>query len=96
MLMLRQLWHDEGGSIVSPEVCVIGGILVIGLVVGISALQTAMNTEIEDVGDAIESFDFTPELVPIDNNSLTSQDGTPPQNKNSLIPLTADKVISGQ
>jgi Flp pilus assembly pilin Flp len=85
--MLKKLWNDEGGAVVSPELCVVGAILVVGLIVGISSVQTAISTEIEDVGEAIESFDFTPTLEPINGNLVA------PQNS-SDAPLTAADLIN--
>lgn len=87
--MLKQLWNDEGGSVVSPELCVVCGILVIGLLVGIYSVQTAMTTEINDVGEAIKSFDFTPTLDPIDGNgNLVAPDD------DDNAPLTAADLIN--
>lgn len=51
--MLRQLWADENGFIVSAELVLIATILVIGLVVGLSEVQHAIVSELNDVGEAI-------------------------------------------
>lgn len=61
--MLKQLIHDEAGFIVSAELVLIATILVIGLVVGLSEVQHAVNAELNDVGDAIgqlnQSYSFS-------------------------------------
>ena len=51
--MLRQLLNDEAGFIISAELVLIATILVIGLIVGLSEVQHAIVTELNDVGDAI-------------------------------------------
>lgn len=49
----RRLWHEEDGALVVSELILIGTILVIGLVVGLSAIHTAIVTE---MGDFAASF----------------------------------------
>ena len=51
--MLRTLWADEAGFIVSAELVLIATILVIGMVVGLSEVQHAVVAELNDVGEAI-------------------------------------------
>ncbi|MDA0832377.1 MAG: hypothetical protein O2955_08475 [Planctomycetota bacterium] len=53
--MLKCLWNDEQGFIVSAELILVATILVIGLVVGMSEVQHAVVQELNDVGDAIGS-----------------------------------------
>ncbi len=51
--MLRQLMNDEAGFIVSAELVLIATLLVIGLIVGLSEVQHAIVSELNDVADAI-------------------------------------------
>jgi len=51
--MLNQFLRDEGGFIISAELVLIATICVIGLVVGMSEVQHAINAELNDVGNAI-------------------------------------------
>ena len=51
--MLRQLFNDEAGFIISAELVLVSTILVIGLIVGLSEIQHAVVSELNDVGDAI-------------------------------------------
>ncbi|MFN0195316.1 MAG: hypothetical protein ACKVT0_01115 [Planctomycetaceae bacterium] len=51
--MLRKLWNDEAGFIVSAELVLVATILVIGMIVGLSEVQHAVVQELGDVGDAI-------------------------------------------
>lgn len=53
---MRNLWKDEAGFIVSAELVLIATILVIGLIVGLSEVQTALVTELNDVSCAIGSL----------------------------------------
>jgi len=51
--MLKMLLNDEAGFIVSAELVLIATLLVIGLIVGLSEVQHAVVTELNDVADAI-------------------------------------------
>ena len=51
--MLRQLWNDEAGFIISSELILVATILVIGMIVGLSQVQTAVVQELADVASAI-------------------------------------------
>ncbi|MEZ6066963.1 MAG: hypothetical protein R3B90_14955 [Planctomycetaceae bacterium] len=51
--MLNKLLRDEAGFIVSAELVLIATLLVIGLIVGLSEIQHAINSELNDVADAI-------------------------------------------
>lgn len=53
--LLLSLLNDECGFIVSAELVLVATILVIGLVVGMSEIQHAVNAELNDVADAIGS-----------------------------------------
>ncbi len=51
--MFTELMNDEAGFIVSAELILIATLLVIGLIVGLSEVQHAIVSELNDVGDAI-------------------------------------------
>ena len=53
LAMLTQLLRDEGGFIISAELVLVSTICVIGLIVGLSEVQHAINAELNDVGNAI-------------------------------------------
>ena len=55
--MMKQLWNDECGVVVSAELVLIGTILVIGLITGLTSLRDAVITELADVGAAIAHLD---------------------------------------
>jgi Flp pilus assembly pilin Flp len=50
--MLKTLWNDESGVILSAEIVLVATILVLGMIVGLVELQTAVVTELNDVADA--------------------------------------------
>ena len=55
--MLKALWNDEAGVILSAELVLIGTILVLGMIVGLVELQCAVVGELSDLGDAVGDFD---------------------------------------
>jgi len=61
--MLRQLLQDESGVIVCAELVLVLTIGVLAMVVGLSEVAVAVNTELNDVSNAIgainQSFAFT-------------------------------------
>lgn len=54
--MLKQLWKDEAGFVVSAELVLVATILVIGMIAGLSEVQHAVVQELNDVGEAIGSL----------------------------------------
>ena len=61
--MVRQLLNDEAGFIISAELVLVATLLVIGLIVGLSEVQHAIVSELNDVADAIgelnQSYSFS-------------------------------------
>ena len=57
--LLKALRQDENGVILSTEIVIIGSLLVIGLITGLTCLQKAVNGELQDVANAIGSLDQT-------------------------------------
>ena len=57
--MLKRLWLDEQGAILSMEVILIATILVLSMIVGLTSLSNAVITELADVGAAIAALDQT-------------------------------------
>ena len=50
--MLKTLWNDESGVILSAEIVLIGTILVLGMIVGLVELQVAVVGELADLSNA--------------------------------------------
>ena len=51
--MLRNLWNDDFGAIISAELVLVMTIVVLGVIVGLSEVAVAVNTELNDVSNAI-------------------------------------------
>ena len=51
--MIRKLWNDEAGFIVSAELVLIATILVIGMIVGLVSVRNQVVQELVDIGQAI-------------------------------------------
>lgn len=60
--ILGKLWRDDSGALLATEWIFIATILVIGLIVGLTAVQHAILNEFEEVAGAIgglsQSFSF--------------------------------------
>ncbi len=53
MKLLRKLWRDEAGFVVSAELVLVATLLVIGLIVGLTSLRNQVVQELTDTGAAI-------------------------------------------
>lgn len=52
----KRLWSDEDGMILSSEVVLVGTILVIGAIAGLTSLQYAVTHELNDTARAYDSY----------------------------------------
>jgi Flp pilus assembly pilin Flp len=61
--MLKNFWLDQSGAVVSIELILIITITVLGLIVGLSEIAVAVNTELNDISNAVgalnQSYAFT-------------------------------------
>ena len=57
--MLRKLWLDEGGAVITPEITLLGTIIVLAVAVAMHGAADAINTELADTGGAIGNLDQT-------------------------------------
>jgi hypothetical protein len=55
--MLKKLWNDEAGVILSAELVLVGTILVLGMIVGLVELQCALVAELSDLSSAFGNLD---------------------------------------
>lgn len=53
---MTKLWNDEAGAVLSAELVLVLTIVVIGVLVGLKALQAAVVTELTDVAGAVGSL----------------------------------------
>jgi hypothetical protein len=47
------LWYDDRGALIASEFLFVATILVIGIIVGLSAVRSAVNTELSELANAI-------------------------------------------
>ena len=57
--MLKRLWMDEGGAILTTELILIMVLTVIGLIVGLTALRDAVDYQLADLAAAIAAIDVS-------------------------------------
>jgi hypothetical protein len=50
--LLRKLWQDDWGALISSEFLFVATILVIGVIVGLTAVRSAVNAELTQLGNA--------------------------------------------
>jgi Flp pilus assembly pilin Flp len=72
MKLMRQLWNDESGFVVSAELILIATIAVLGLLVGLASVRDGVTSELSDVAGAFQ-----------DANQSYSVDGVIGHNANS-------------
>jgi Flp pilus assembly pilin Flp len=62
MILLRRLWYDEAGFIISTELVLIATLLVLAMIVGLQSVRDAVLAELADVAAAIgalnQSYSF--------------------------------------
>ena len=54
--MMKRLWSDEAGLVLSSELVFMSSIVAIGMVVGLSAARDGVSSELADVGSAINEY----------------------------------------
>ncbi len=55
--MLKKLWKDEAGVIISAELVLVLTIAVLAMIVGLSEVAVAVNTELNDISNAFGRMD---------------------------------------
>jgi hypothetical protein len=55
--MMKKLWNDEVGAIISAELVLVMTIVGIGMITGLASVRDAVIEELADVGAAIGSVD---------------------------------------
>ena len=57
MRLIRELWNDEAGVLLSAEAAIVGTAAVVGVGAGLNVVATSVNEELKEVGYAIRSLD---------------------------------------
>lgn len=55
--MLRTLFNDESGAIISAELVLVLTIAVLAMIVGLSEVAVSINSELNDISNAIGNLD---------------------------------------
>jgi hypothetical protein len=62
MTLARALWNDETGVVIAAELVLVLTVVVLGIIVGLSEVAVAINTELNDLSNAFgalnQSFGF--------------------------------------
>ena len=56
MAILKRIWNDENGFIITMELVLIATITVLGLIVGLTAVRDALVAELADVAEAVSEM----------------------------------------
>ncbi len=61
--LLKQLWNDDQGAVISTELVLVVGILVFGIIPGLVALRNSVNASLATMGNVLTritpSFTFS-------------------------------------
>jgi len=61
--LLKQLWNDDQGAVISTELVLVVGILVFGIIPGLVALRNSVNSSLATMGNVLTritpSFTFS-------------------------------------
>lgn len=71
--MLKNLWNDEAGFIISAELILVLTIGVLSMVVGLTELAVAVNTELNDLSNAFGALNQSYFYTGFDSCSMGKQ-----------------------
>jgi len=54
--LLRKLWNDDCGAILTAEYLTLGSVVVLGGVAGLNAMQNSINSEMQEFGNSVRSI----------------------------------------
>ena len=55
--LLKKLWNDECGLVITAEAAVVGTVGVLGAITGLHSVTSAVNDELNDLAHAYRSLD---------------------------------------
>jgi hypothetical protein len=76
MDMLRKLWRDDGGAVVSMEIVVVATVLVIALLAAWAVVRNAVFTQINDQAEWIAGSEQTQQSQTQSLQSVEGVEGT--------------------
>ena len=92
--LVSRLWSDEAGFVVSSELVLIGTILVIGLVVGLTSLRDQVVQETADLAEAISNINQSYSFSAVTGHS-SSTAGSLFDDENDFCDSDSDPADSG-
>ena len=54
--LIKRLWNDEAGLVLSTELVFMSSIVAIGMIVGLSSARDGVTSELSDVGSAVSEY----------------------------------------
>ena len=87
--VLKKLWNDEAGLVVSAELVFITTIAVIGMVVGLSTARDGVSGELADLNEAVNELNQAYQIDQIVGHSASIQ-GTAFTDGFDFCDITAD------
>lgn len=66
--LVRLLWRDEAGNVISSEMVLLGTILTLGSLTGLVTIRDAVATELGDVATALINMDHSYSYAPVDTD----------------------------
>ncbi len=57
--LMAKLWNDDCGALIATEFLFIAALLVIGIIVGLSAVRSALNVELSNFADAVLALNLS-------------------------------------
>jgi hypothetical protein len=77
--LLRKLWHDDCGAVITAEYMMVFGIMAMGAAQGLSALRDTATTELHETGNAVREarLHYTPQVAKSRNQQPGGALGAP-------------------
>jgi Flp pilus assembly pilin Flp len=57
--LMAKLWNDDCGALIAMEFLFVATILVIGIIVGLTAVRSAINVQLSNLADAILALNMS-------------------------------------
>src|SRR3984893_2427048 len=83
--LMSKLWNDDCGALLSMEFLFVATILVIGIIVGLSAVRSAINIELSELANAILALSQG-YIISGQSGCCASTDGSQAIDTPSLVP----------
>ncbi|MCA9246577.1 MAG: hypothetical protein KDA42_05660 [Planctomycetales bacterium] len=76
MKLLKALWRDQCGGLLSAEYVLLGTLLTLGVIVGLTAVRNAIVQELADLAAAICAIDTGTTAATVSFPSSSAEEGT--------------------